>query len=286
MTQPDYAERRNRFGLDDLPYWQQERRVQELLNLDGLRVAVTGGGGANLGQALVHRFAGAGADVAVIDRDGPLAEGVAEAAATRWGSRTRSYTADLSRPDECQRVVAKVHADFGDIDVWVNNVGGGAGGFASMSVDDIDRVVGATFMSMLYCANAVLPGMLERGRGTIINISSEGSLMANPHITLYNACKAGVDGFTRNLAAEVGPSGIRVVGVRPGMMLGEPLVASLRDPEHYAARIASMSNAVDRISVGRACLPEEVANMVVFLASPAGAYVHGTSVSVGGGMSS
>lgn len=285
MTRSDPASRRARFGLEKLPYWQREQRVQDLLDLTGVRVAVTGGGGANLGQAIVHRFAGSGADVAVIDRDGPLAGGVAEAAAARWGARVRPFTADLTRPAECRRVVDEVCAEFGEIDVWVNNVGGGAGGFAAMTVDDIDRVVGTTFLCMLYSTNAVLPGMLERGRGTIVNISSEGSLMANPHITLYNACKAGVDGFTRNLASEVGPRGVRVVGVRPGMMMGESLVASLQDPECYADRLASMSDAIDRVTVGRACLPEEVANMVVFLVSPAGEHVHGTSVSVGGGMS-
>jgi 3-oxoacyl-[acyl-carrier protein] reductase len=285
MTRSDPAARLARFGLEKLPYWQRDRRVQDLLDLTGTRVAVTGGGGANLGQAIVHRMAGAGADVAVIDRDESLASGVAEAAAKRWGTRVHPFTADLSRAAECLRVVDEVRGELGDIDVWVNNVGGGAGGFAAMTVEDIDRIVGTTFLCTLYSTHAVLPGMLERGRGTIVNISSEGGLMANPYITLYSSCKAGVDGFTRNLASEVGPRGVRVVGVRPGMMLGEPLVASLSDPEKYADRLASMSDTIDRISVGRACLPEEVANMVVFLVSPAGAHVHGTSVSVGGGMS-
>lgn len=277
--------RREPFGIDRLPYWQQERRVSELLDLHGLRIGVTGGGGPNLGQAIVHRLAGAGAEIAVIDRDRQQATDVADTAAARWGTRVSPFTADLSRSVECHRVIDEITTEFGEIDVWVNNVGGGAGRFASMTANDIDRIVGTTFMSMLYSTNAVLPGMIERGRGTIVNISSEGGLMANPHITLYNACKSGVDGFTRNLAAEVGPQGIRVVGVRPGIMLGGPLLESLRDPQRYEDRVASMSDAVERITVGRACLPEEVANMVVFLVSPAGAHVHGTSVSVGGGMS-
>jgi 3-oxoacyl-[acyl-carrier protein] reductase len=128
--------------------------------------------------------------------------------------------------------------------------------------------------------------MLARGKGVIINVSSEGSIVVNPTITLYSSCKSAVDGFTRNLAEEVGRRGVRVVGVRPGMMLGDGLLGFIKDPENHRDGLAAMSHSMQRVSIGRACLPEEVANMIVFLASPAGAYVHGTSVSVGGGMSS
>lgn len=274
------------FGADRLPHDQKQRRVSDLLDLTGVRVAVTGGAGPNLGQAIVHRFAGAGATVAVIDREQSAADTVADAATARWTGDAHGFSADLRNPEECVRVVADAHHVLGgEIDVWVNNVGGGAGAFAEMTATDIDRVVGTTLMTTLYSTSAVLPAMLARGRGVIVNVSSEGSLAVNPTITLYNSCKGAIDGFTRNLADEVGRRGVRVVGVRPGMMLGDGLLAYLDDPQNHRDAIAAMSHSFQRVSVGRACLPEEVANMIVFLASPAGEHVHGTSVSVGGGMS-
>jgi 3-oxoacyl-[acyl-carrier protein] reductase len=274
------------FGLERLPMEQKDRRVSDLLDLSGVHVAVTGGAGPNLGQAIVHRFAGVGAHVAVIDREKVAAQAVANEAAERWGTRTIGLAADVTDPESCARVVAETRATFGEIDVWVNNVGGGAGGFAAMTPDDIRRIVGTTLMSTLFGTYAVLPSMLARQQGVIVNVSSEGALMATPSISLYSSLKAAIDAFTANLAQEVGRRGIRVVAVRPGMMLGDGLLGFLDDPDNHRDAIAAMSKTFERVSVGRACLPEEVANVIVFLASEAGAYVHGTAVSVGGGMSS
>ena len=273
-------------GVDRLPLELKQQRLSDLIDLKGVRVAVTGGAGPNLGQAIVHRFAGMGAEVAVIDREKAQADAVARAASERWQSRAIGFAADLTDASECIRVVSEVRDAFGEIDVWVNNVGGGAGSFASMTPADIDRVVATTLMSTLYATSAVLPSMLARRSGVVVNVSSEGSTMAMPSITLYNSCKAAIDGFTRNLAEEVGRRGVRVVAVRPGMMLGDGLIGYIDHPDEHPDALAAMSRAFERVSVGRGCLPEEVANMIVFLASPAGAHVHGTAVSVGGGMSS
>jgi len=242
----------SRFGIDKLPYSQRELRVADLLDLTGVRVAVTGGGGPNLGQAIVHRFAGAGADVAVIDRDATLAASVADQAAQQWNVRARPFVADLTDAQDCRRVVGDVVETFGGIDVLVNNVGGGAGRFSTMTPADIDRIVATTLMSTLYTTSAFLPTFLERGQGVIINISSEGALMADPSIGLYNACKSAIDGFTRNLAADVGPQGVRVVAVRPGMMLGPTLVSWLEHPDERPDSVAAMLQAIERVSVGRA----------------------------------
>ena len=130
------------FGIDRLPVEQKDMRVSDLLDLTGVRVAVTGGAGPNLGQAIVHRFAGMGAHVAVIDREQAAADTVAEAAAKRWDTRAAGFAADLTDADQCGRVVEEIRDALGDVDVWVNNVGGGAGSFATMSAADIDRVVG------------------------------------------------------------------------------------------------------------------------------------------------
>lgn len=287
MDRPEDVEARlARFGVDRLPYQQVDQRVSELVDLTGVRALVTGGGGKNLGQAIVNRLAGAGAVVVVADVDGAAAERVAHEAAARWSATIYPITVDTTHWAGAHTAVSDSVRLLGGIDLLVNNVGGGAGEFATMSRERIDQIIATTLMSTLYTTRAVLDVMLPAGNGCIVNISSEGSRMASAHISLYNSLKAGVNGFTSNLAAEVGRRGVRVVGVCPGMMLGDALVGSLRNPEGFESRIASMEESLKRISVGRCCLPEEVANMVVFLASPAGAHVHGTTISVGGGMSS
>lgn len=282
----DAGARLARFGVDRLPYEQVDRRVGELVDLTGVRALVTGGGGKNLGQAIVHRLAGAGAEVVVADLDGASAERVAAAAAGRWSATTHAIAGDTTSWDGAHAAVAESLELMGGLDLLVNNVGGGAGEFATMSRERIEQIIATTLLSTLYSTRAALDVMLPARRGCIVNISSEGSRMASAHISLYNSLKAGVNGFTKNLAAEVGRQGIRVVGVGPGMMLGDALVETLRNPEGFESRLASMEESLKRISVGRCCLPEEVANMVVFVASPAGAHVHGTTIAVGGGMSS
>jgi NAD(P)-dependent dehydrogenase (short-subunit alcohol dehydrogenase family) len=275
-----------RFGADRLPFDQIDKRVRDLVDLTGVRALVTGGGGRNLGQAIVHRLAGAGARVVVADLDAESSTRVASDAADRWDTETFAVCGDTTDWDGAHAVVAEACSMLGGIDLLVNNVGGGAGAFSTMDRAGIEKVVGTTLLSTLYVSRATLDVMLPAGSGCIVNISSEGSRMASAHISLYNSLKSGVNGFTRNLAAEVGRQGIRVVGVAPGMMLGEALIDTLKHPEGFESRIASMEQTLPRISVGRCCLPEEVANLVVFLASEAGAHVHGTTISVGGGMSS
>lgn len=282
----DVEARLSRFGVDRLPYEQVDRRVSDLVDLTGVRALVTGGGGKNLGQAIVHRLAGAGADVVVADLDGASAERVATDAAERWSATTHAISGDTTSWDGAHAAVAESVNLLGGLDLLVNNVGGGAGEFATMSRERIEQIIATTLLSTLYTSRAALDVMLPAQRGCIVNISSEGSRMASAHISLYNSLKAGVNGFTKNLAAEVGRQGIRVVGVAPGMMLGDSLVETLRNPVGFESRVASMEESLKRISVGRCCLPEEVANMVVFVASPAGSHVHGTTIAVGGGMSS
>lgn len=287
MSDVDEVDARlQRFGVDRLPFEQAQQRVRDLVDLTGVRALVTGGGGRNLGQAIVHRLAGAGARVVVADIDGDTAGRVAADAADRWDAQTFPITGDTTDWDGAHTVVAEAARSLGGLDLLVNNVGGGAGGFSTMDRGQIERVIATTLLSTLYTSRAALDVMLPAGQGCIVNISSEGSRMASGHISLYNSLKAGVNGFTRNLAAEVGRRGVRVVGVAPGMMLGEALVDTLRHPDGFESRLASMEESLNRISAGRCCMPEEVANMVVFVASAAGAHVHGTTISVGGGMSS
>jgi 3-oxoacyl-[acyl-carrier protein] reductase len=271
-------------GVDRLPYHMRDKRVTDLMDLTGKVAVVTAGGGPSLGQAIVHRLAGLGAAVAVLDRDAAAAVAVADDAARRWGGQTLALTADVTRWDEVARAIAAIMERFGRIDIWVNNVGGIArmGQFAQFTRAEIDFDVGLNLKGPLYCTRQALDIMLPQGAGRIINISSEGGKTRNRGISVYNSCKSGIIGFTRNLAHELKGTGVSAVCVCPGIMLTDAIIAGLAalpdDNEH------ATSESIRHSTAGRACLPEEVANMVAFLASEAGLYVEATAVSVGGGL--
>ena len=271
-------------GVDRLPQHIRSKRVTELMNLDGKVAAVTAGGGPSLGQAIVHALAGLGARVAVIDRDLPAAQKVAADAARRWAVETIPIGADVTNWDDVERAVATVADRFGRIDIWVNNVGGIArmAPFTQLTRDEIDFDVALNLKGALYCARNVLNVMLRQKSGRIINVSSEGGKTRNRGISVYNSCKSGIIGFTRNLAHELKGSGVSTVCVCPGIMLTDDIIRGLaalpEENEHATAE------SIKHSTIGRASLPEEVATMIAFLATEAGQYVEATAVSVGGGL--
>jgi 3-oxoacyl-[acyl-carrier protein] reductase len=271
-------------GVDRLPYHIRGKRVTELMSLDGKVAAVTAGGGPSLGQAIVHALAGLGARVAVIDRDLPAAQTIAADAARLWDVETIAIGADVMRWDEVERAVGTVADRFGRIDIWVNNVGGIArmASFKELTRDEIDFDVALNLKGALYCARNVLDVMLRQKSGRIINVASEGGKTRNRGISVYNSCKSGIIGFTRNLAHELKGSGVSTVCVCPGIMLTDDIIRGLTAlPEENDH---ATSESIKHSTAGRASLPEEVATMIAFLATEAGQYVEATAVSVGGGL--
>jgi 3-oxoacyl-[acyl-carrier protein] reductase len=127
--------------------------------------------------------------------------------------------------------------------------------------------------------------MLERGKGRIINVASEGGRVAMRDIAVYGATKAAVISFTSNLATEVGPAGVKVVAVCPAIMISEERMRLLSSKEDDDRMVATYRYAISRTSLGRASTPDEVANVIAYLATDAASYIHGTAISVGGGMS-
>jgi NAD(P)-dependent dehydrogenase (short-subunit alcohol dehydrogenase family) len=272
--------------VDLLPTTTLDRPLGEVLDLRGTCAAVTGGGGANLGQSIVNRFAGLGAAVAVIGRDGKSLEKVAVDAAARWGVDVVATTADVSNWDDAHRAAHETRERLGALDVWVNNAGGGSqGSFAAKTKMELDATVSGNLMTTFYATHTALEVMLAQRHGRIINIVSEGGRTGMPGFVAYSACKAGVIGLTRSLAHEIGPQGVTIAAVSPGVMLGGPLLELISSGGEEIDSI--FDEAWARITMGRCSLPEEVANMVAFLATPAGpagASVHGTTISVSGGM--
>jgi 3-oxoacyl-[acyl-carrier protein] reductase len=273
-------------GFDRLPHGNAERTVTELVNLSGRVAFVTGGAGAGLGHALVHRLAAQGATVAVVDVDGDGSERVAREAQQRWGVRTQAIPCDVTSWDSVTTAMEQCVGALGSLDILVNNVGGGGpvGYVEDNSIDDIEAGVRLNFVSQLFCCKAALAHMIPKRSGTIVNISSEGGKAGMPGIAVYNACKAAVIGFTKSFAFEVSKYGIRVNCVCPGIMLVPELVEMLKAVPEGDPMLAPFHHSLHRVPLGRGCLPEEVANVAAFLASDAASYVQGAAYSVGGGL--
>jgi len=275
------------FHLDRLPFEQTEKRTDQVMSLAGRRAVVTGGGGGDLGQAIVHRLAGMGAHVAALDLDQDAAAAVADDAAQRWGAEVFALKADVTDWADIHRAIAEASERMGGVDVLVNNAGGALklhGPFVDQPPEAMRRVIDLNFVGLLYATRAALSVMLPRDRGRIINIASEGGKMSLDGLAVYNSCKSAVIGFTRNLARELRETQVSSVAVCPGVMVGPHALARLGSAQLTASR-AALEHSFDQLTAGRFSLPEEVGNVVAFLASDAGAYVHGTAVSVGGGLS-
>ncbi|WP_236792281.1 SDR family NAD(P)-dependent oxidoreductase [Amycolatopsis sp. GM8] len=275
-----------------IPLASIDKRVTELLDLTGKRAVITGGAGINLGQACVNRLAGLGADVAVVDLSPevaassghqrhaapPDATQIAKAAAEKWGAKVVPIHGDVTDWDGVNRAMAEAADQLGGIDILVNNAADTAvGDFAGFTREDIDRTAKGTLLGPIYCSRVALDYMLPQGDGRIINIGSEAGMSAMPLLTLYGTMKGGLATFTRFLGKEVARHGVRVLGVNAGSMWGpgRPLTDDVPQTLYPRARTG----------IQRYELPEEVANMVAFLASDASSAMAGVMIDMGGGMS-
>ena len=282
-----------RYGLDRLPADREQQAAADLLRLDGKRAIVTGGGGDGLGAAICSRLAEQGADVAVLDISPEAATATVASITERWSVRTEPVVADVGDEAQVRAAIDALAERWGGIDILVNNAGGSgsvAGGrrvphhgpFEEMAYDDLKDVLRVNLLGTMLATRAVLPHMISAGSGRIVNVASEGGKTAVTNLAAYNACKAGIIGLTRSLAAETGPQGVTVVCVCPGIMVSDRTVRALSDPE--SSGFAALDDAFARVSLGRATVVDEVAGVVAFLASEAGSFIHGTSLSLGGGM--
>ncbi|MFE2756371.1 SDR family NAD(P)-dependent oxidoreductase [Actinosynnema sp. NPDC059335] len=264
-----------------------EKRVTELMDLSGKKAIVTGSGGAGLGQAIANRLAGLGADVALVDVNEEGAKENARIVRERWGGTAIPFRADVSDWDEVHGVVAEARDALGGLDIMVNNpVMLVSGAFDTYTKDQLDYTVHGSLTMLMYGAHAALEHMLPVGHGRIINISSVGGRIQHRGLTVYNSAKSGVIGFTRNLAHEFVSRGISVLGVAPGIMVSEPLEKLVLNPPDEQMRIGreSMYESIRQyVQVGRASLPEEVANMVGYLSTEAADYMCGQTIDVAGG---
>lgn len=224
------------------------------------RVVLVTGSSRGIGAAVAVRAAGQGATVAVhYHRSADGAARTVERARSA-GAEAESFAADVTDAEQAEHLVAAVIDRFGRVDGLVNNAGLTlVKPFLETEPDEWDAVIGTDLTAAYHTSRAVLPSMVERGSGTIVNIASRLGQIGVTETAAYSAAKAGLIGLTRALAREFGPRGIRVNAVAPGVIETE-MTADLVDSEEGRRRLRDMP-------LGRFGRPDEVAAAVVFLLS-------------------
>ncbi|MDK2465157.1 MAG: SDR family NAD(P)-dependent oxidoreductase [Candidatus Korarchaeota archaeon] len=241
------------------------------------RVAVITGGTSGIGLATARLFASEGAVVALVGRSEE--RGVeAVRALVDSGFEATFHRGDVSREEDVDRVVDEVLEAHGRVDVLVNNAGiYRAAQLTDLSVEDWDSVIAVNLRGTFLMTRAVLPHMIERGGGSIVNVSSTAGISPYAKGTAYCASKAAVIAFSRALALEVAEAGVRVNVVCPGLTDTPMLRGIARDEEAYR-------KFADLVPVRRIGSPDEVARVILFLASDLASYVTGAVYVVDGGM--
>jgi 3-oxoacyl-[acyl-carrier protein] reductase len=241
--------------------------------------AIVTAAGQGLGEAIASLFSREGANVAVVD----LNSGEAERVATKINGQTGSaaaFTADVGKTAEVNAMVQAVVKHFGTVDILINC----AGGFhkfapiTEISDDEWDRVIANNMRTTFLCSRAVASIMIERKHGRIINIASGAGIAPNPHAPSYlpyGAAKAGVIGFTKLLARDMGEYGVTVNAIAPGTTL-TPRVAKVRDAK-------SVETIRSRNPMRALVEPVDTAEAVLFLASDAARYITGVTLNVNAG---
>ncbi|MFB6295599.1 MAG: SDR family NAD(P)-dependent oxidoreductase [Halobacteriales archaeon] len=244
------------------------------LDLSGKTALVTGGGRGN-GRAIALELANHGADVIVNDLDGDVAEETA-GDVRETGSEAVGVGGDVSDEAEVQAMVEHGVAELGTVDILVNNAGvGNAGPFLDPDYDDDFRLnVEVHVFGSINCTRAVVDDMIEQGYGKIVNITSIHTKNAVGMSPQYDVGKFGLLGLTKSLALELGREGIRVNAVAPGWV-------NTRMTEGFSEAVTEQIT--DLNPLGTFAEPEDIANGVVFLASPAADYVNGHELRVDGG---
>jgi 2-hydroxycyclohexanecarboxyl-CoA dehydrogenase len=248
--------------------------------LQAKTIMVTGGGGG-IGGATCRRFAAAGAKVAVLDRNLDAAK-VTAAAIEATGGTALAVACDITRREDVDKAVADVVAAFGAIDVLVNNAGWDIfKPFTKTQPVDWERLIAINLTGALHMHHAVLPGMVARKAGRIINISSDAARVGSSGEAVYAACKGGLVAFSKTIAREHARHGITVNVVCPG----PTETALFAVYKEGAGDPVKLEEAFRRaIPLGRIGQPEDLPGAILFFASDDAGYITGQVLSVSGGL--
>lgn len=240
------------------------------------KTAVITGGSRGIGKSIAMRFAAEGANIAltnIIDNE-EFADAVKEI--KFLGVKARGYVSDASIYADAEEVIDQIVKDFGTVDILVNNAGITRDTLLMrMTEDQWDQVITVNLKSVFSLTKAVIKPMMKQRSGSIINMSSVVGISGNAGQANYSASKAGILGLTKSTAKELGSRNIRCNAIAPGFILTE-MTSKLADD--------IKSDWISKIPLRRGGLPEDVANVALFLASELSSYVTGQTIHVCGGM--
>jgi NAD(P)-dependent dehydrogenase (short-subunit alcohol dehydrogenase family) len=256
--------------------------IPGIFDLAGKHALVTGAGGA-IGQAICQGFAEAGAHLACLDISTEIATAAVRAVHEKGDDEALSVVCDVRKPEQIQRSVDQVIAKFGKLDILVNLAGNGILKPAlEFTLDNWEETIHVYLRSTFLFSKLVGRGMVGRGNGSIINISSVASLVALGRGTAaYAATKAGINGLTRELALEWAKKGVRVNAIAPCQIDTPQLRKLLANPQFDPDKL--MKTWLDAIPMGRIGQPHEIVGPCIFLASDASSLVTGHVLVVDGG---
>jgi NAD(P)-dependent dehydrogenase (short-subunit alcohol dehydrogenase family) len=230
-----------------------------------VKTAVVTGGGSGIGLAVVHRLRADGHDVATID--------------LKPSETDLSFTADVTDRSQVDAAFSAIRARLGPVTILVNAAGlDGFKRFTNLTFEDWQRVIDVNLHGVFHTVQAVLPDMIEAAWGRIVNISSSSTHSGAPYMSHYVAAKSAVNGLTKSLALEYGPSGITVNAVPPGFIDTPMLRAAEKN-----GFLGSIEETIARTPVRRMGKPEDIAAACAFLVSEDAGYITGQILGVNGG---
>jgi NAD(P)-dependent dehydrogenase (short-subunit alcohol dehydrogenase family) len=254
----------------------------------GDRVAIVTGTARGIGKAIARAYALEGASVIGVDVLEELgrtsAHEIAQEVAGATSGGIRFVVGDVSREDEVRSIVRGVLGEHGRVDVLVNNAAvQQEAPAADVRVEDFHRIVDVNLLGCVLFCREVLPSMVGRGAGAIVNMSSVNAFSADPLLPVYGATKAAIIGYTKSVAVAYGPRGVRANAICPGDVdteLNQAFFEAHADPAAFRARVER------EYPVRRIATTDEIARIAVFLASDDASFVSGTTIVVDGGITS
>ncbi|MCX6806681.1 MAG: 3-oxoacyl-ACP reductase FabG [Candidatus Berkelbacteria bacterium] len=249
--------------------------MENLLNLNG-KTAIVTGASSGIGKGIAQYLAKAGANITLAARRLEKLQELAKEIESN-GQKTLPIKVDVTQKEDIQKMVAETIKHFGKVDILVNNAGIlEYKNFLEVDEKNWNDVLNVNLRGYLWAGQEAAKEMAKNKSGKIINIASIAGFAAFPQITVYNISKAGVIMLTKSMAAELGPVGINVNAIAPGLIETEMTQDILKDPKTAEGFLA-------KIPVGRTGKPEDIAGVAAFLASDLSNYVSGETIVVDGG---